>query len=178
MSELTGTGGGGGASGAMTLIQSKVLSAPASPITFSAIPGTYNHLLIQGVLKTTSVNAADNGLLQINGDVGGDYYTVGSTTAGAVAPANKSSTAATSLAFTIAGNAGPTNQSSVTRIFIPDYAQTTFNKIMEIFSGFITTCDDLIGFWNSTAAIVSLSFTNSAAVNFATGSALYLYGIT
>jgi hypothetical protein len=149
-------------------------------ITFSSIPGTYKHLQIRFVARTTS---SAQGTLRFNGDSSTNYsahtlwaYAGGSTTSSSDPGSFYNGIFMTSNNFT-----SSTNTYNAGIIDILDYTSTSKHKTVAIMQGFDINgnggCIELHSgtFFGSTAAITSLSITGSQA--FATGSNFALYGI-
>ena len=183
---ITASGGvlsatGGGTSGGLTLIASSIFSGAAASVTFSAIPGTYNHLMLVAMARTDRAAVSDGVLVTINGDVtGGDY-------AGNQILASGSSISVTGntgnyLCGVAAASAGAGQPGSFT-VDIPRYAGTVLEKILNTRGSFDSGAT-LNGvqininstIWGSTAAITSIELTPQHGVNFIAGSAFYLYG--
>lgn len=68
----TPSGSGGGA---WTLIQKQTVSSPTASVTFSAIPGTYNNLVLMA--SFTAATTSDNLAVQFNSDVTSGHYAWG-----------------------------------------------------------------------------------------------------
>jgi hypothetical protein len=148
----------------------------ASTITFSSIPGTYQHLQIRVFANDATGN---NIRLRINGDTGTNYTYHGirgdGSTVDAVAGTSQSSN-------WVAGYAGyTTNMFTVAVIDIHDYASTTKNKTVRSFAGYDQNGAGFSqlwsGLWLSTSAITSISLLNTGSANYVTNSTFALYGI-
>ena len=189
MGRTSGGSAGGGGGGAMELISSQVLAAPAGPVVFTAIPGTYNHLKFI-VLAATAV-ASNNDILVItfNADLSGDYDSeelnnssdtavefIVSVAAGSISPSGPRIAAADATAHT----------PGILEIDVPGYAGSTFLKLAKVLGGYVdaqkvstsTSWESSLGEWRNTAPITSVSFRSANNANFVVGSAFYMYGIT
>lgn len=148
-------------------------------ISFTSIPSTYKSLQIRSVGFGSSGGGMN---MQFNSDTATNYirhtlYGDGSTvTAGA-------NTGQTSIFFN--GRVTPlsTTYGEASIIDIVDYANTSKNKTVRIFSGADNNgtagaqeVDLFSGLWLSTAAISTITINISAGA-FATGSSIALYGI-
>ena len=175
---LSFSAGGSNGGNALTLI-STVYPSSAS-VTFSSIPGTYKHLQVRIVNRTTSTFDGD-GYWYINGDTTSSNYSYhvlrgnGSTVTSA-----GGANAGVIYGGLKMGNGSTANAYSVSIIDILDYANTNKNKTVRILSGRQGSSDPsavamFSGGWFSTAAINSLAFTSDTWVN---GSRFSLYGVS
>jgi hypothetical protein len=175
---------GGAAAGGGTSYESiatvTVGSGGSSSIDFTSIVGTYKHLQIRGIARSTSAVTASNLRLRFNSDTGSNYavHYLGGDGASAYAGASVSSTK---------GYAGLTSGASATSgimgasvVDILDYSNTSKNKTIRALSGV-----DLNGsgymeldssFWNNTGAVTSISLFFDSG-NLAQYSQFALYGI-
>lgn len=171
-----------GASG-LTLISRQVLAASASTVTFSAVPQTFENLILEIVARIDEAVANDSITLRFNGDSGASYdfeeiFAKGSTVGGFGALAATSAT----VGF-VPGSSAPANQPSFTRIKVGSYARTVFNKVTNSQSslfdgaGASTNCwsFSVAGNWRSTAAINEITLSPGGG-NFVTGSVFSVYG--
>lgn len=160
-------------------IASATGTGSSGTITFSSIPGTYQHLQIRAMIRGTASATRQDGIIRFNGTTSGDAYfhsvqgygTAVST--GAYTEqrfADDMVIAATSTADTY----------SCFVIDIHDYASTTKNKVTRSFGGYDANGSGYMGLvsnlWISTAAITSITVSVPTG-NFATGSVVSLYGI-
>ena len=148
-----------------------------SSVTFNSIPSTYKHLQIRFLSYTTS--GADYPFIRFNSDSGSNYviHRLYGNPPDAVA---NSGTAQTSIA---------TSQNTVVNyplvgvIDIIDYASSSKNKTVRIFSGFNTNNSSsqriqlFSGLWLNTNAITSITVANNASESWASGTSIALYGI-
>jgi len=171
-----GSGGGGGA---LTLISETILSSAAASVTFSAIAGTYRHLM----LYVLAQDSAGGGVMtcQFNGDTGANYNNVFFAGFGG-------STASSGTIGNTGGQLGNipgvalTNDAMAAVVDIPYYAKTTFNKnaVSRVNESSTTGAGLVIAdygvTWLNTAAIVSIALI--APNSFVIGSSFSLYGIS
>jgi len=162
-----------------TLINSTSLSSSAASVTFSAIPATYDDLILQisaradntGLLLQMTLNSAtstySNTLLLGNGST-------------------VSSTINTGQSYLRVGYVNPSGSTASTfssgEIYIPKYRSTTDKPISSI--GFTennaTTAyiANYANLWGTSSAITSITLDMSASSqNFVSGSTFWLYGI-
>lgn len=180
------TVGGGGSSGAMTLITDQVLGAPAATVVFTAIPATFKYLRLYYNGRCTDAGASDALYMQANGDSGGSHYVtnliIGSdaTLTGTASGDPKASLATIACAGSLANSTG-----SGTIDFV-DYANSTFLKQAVDTSTAVTGASVTAGatnniitswLWANTGPITSLTLGVFGGTNFVTGSRFTLYGI-
>ena len=178
--------GSSGGSGAEALLTAQILGAPGF-FDITSIPQTYNHLKFIVIARGAATAASDTLYLQLNADAGANYYTDMGKFSGATASGTE----------TLGGSLGrinPTmpaatgslaNSFSVNVVWIPGYASTTRIKswVATCHATATTATGNVVpvisgGTWNSTAAINEVAFAGLGTSNLATGSALYLYGVT
>jgi hypothetical protein len=160
-------------------------SGGASSITFSDIPGGFQHLQIRGF---TPFNVRD-GVIQCraNGDTTTANYRY-HWLSGNGASASAYSFASGYIEFAYDGNAAP--NSSAPKAFVLDlldYASTSKAKTTRSFCGIDVNGGGMVqvtsGLWTSTAAVTSLVFTQSGnlggygAQNFAQHTTFALFGV-
>lgn len=164
------------ASGAFESIATATGTGSSGTITFSNIPGTYQHLQIR-YLNTTS-SSGESVLMQFNSDTGSNYTRHWIRGQGSTASA--SGTASTTSIYVGSTNSGTdTTYPEVSIIDIHDYASTSKNKTARAFTGIDKNGSGdvqlLSGLWQSTSAITSIKLFITA--NFTTNSVFALYGI-
>lgn len=173
--------------GAMTLISSNVLGSPAANFTFSSIPGSYNHLRLMVVARSALNAAADNFAVQVNADSNTNYGQIGVSNTGSTVASDGALNLTSWHAQVTDLAAATSNASNASTLIIdlPYYANTTFQKVGTWWSGWISGFDltghdvrHTIGWRATPAAVTSIKVFNIGTVNFVTGSAAYLYGIT
>ncbi len=175
---LTAAANGSGGSAGITLIQEQILGSPASSVTFSAIPGTYRHLLLYYISQSSNGNAVV--YVQFNGDTGSNYSTAYMYDNGQFGTSYATSQALTGV---VNLSTAPAGDAAINIINIPYYAQTTFNKVTQsqnfrldaATTGHVTVVGTS---WANTAAITSLLLAISGGGNFVAGSIFTLYGIS
>ena len=169
-----------------TLINSTSLSSSAASVTFSAIPATYDDLVLRVSARTDLAgNIYDWLTLQFNSDAGTTFSGT------ALASANGStvfSQRTTNSTFNRWEMVGQGNTAAVTtantfgnvEIYIPSY-RVSQNKPYS--SHFVTEDNDVptyngvtAALWRNTAAITSMTI-NKFGTNFVSGSTFWLYGI-
>lgn len=150
-----------------TPIASQTLSSAAATVTFSGIPQTYTDLVVvTNVLASGSFYVAN-----INGDTGNNYSRTRMLGNGSTAASDRS----TNLNSLIIDNSNSTNWTMATIHFM-NYSNTTTNKtILSRGNGAAYDVSAMVHLWRNTAAITSISFTQSS--NFSAGSTFTLYGI-
>jgi hypothetical protein len=163
---------GSGGGGAIQLISKVVLSTAQPSVTFSSIPQNYTNLIIEMTFSGDSSTAGDVAML-FNGDTGTNYnftniYPSGSTTS--------ATTLSGANHIQVNYHAVANGTASYSRIHIPLYSGTTFQKVAEInYNQEGTAGLHVNGYWNNTAAITSITLSQPAG-NFVVGSTFSLYG--
>ena len=171
--------------GAMTQIAQTVLSSPASSVTFSSIPGTYNELRLVGTGASSCSATTDDVYIQFNGDTATHYANTFIYTYGGSGSALTSTQ--TNVAQPDAGQiSGSTafRQGGTFSVSIPQYANTTFAKYATTAgAGAENSTRQLVGrtgslLWTQTTAITSIGIhLYCASANFVAGSVFTLYGV-
>ena len=166
--------------GGMTLIAETVLGSAAASITFSSIPATYRHLIIElSGRSDTATTGVENLFMRFNGDSSAIYdwqeHRAEGGTPGSVRVGDDTSHRIGRLVRD-SNTAGYVTKVSIR---IPSYRDTTFFKGFEgvhgsMFNG-SSTVSVHTGNWRSTAAITSITI--QATGNFLTGSVASLYGL-
>jgi hypothetical protein len=168
-------------------IASATGTGSSNTITFSSIAGTYQHLQIRAMTRTTNTSTSVGRLdIRFNGDSASNYTVHNLTGDGATAAAEGFSSQ-TELEIRSMGSAGGSmlsNTMAVHIIDIQDYASTTRNKTMRAFSGIddnntngMTRVGLHSGVWMSTSAITSIELRNPSGGSWATTTQFALYGI-
>lgn len=173
------------AAGATALIASQVLGSNASNITFSSISGSYNHLRLLVIARSTYAPTSAPLTLQANGiSSGGAHYgwqTSGTgNTVGSYGPSDGSVDLGS-----CPGATANANSAAVVVVDIPGYALTTFQKVAMVQGGYAANSGSgdaklthFVARINTTAAITSLVIATQSGESLVAGSAAYLYGIT
>lgn len=177
----------GGISGTgLVLLFSSTLAAPAATIDTGAggIAAGHGDLMLFALFRSTlAANNSDNVQMRVNADAGNNYWwswvrnLTGAVSAPAGVPDSSAviaQAAATSLAAAEAGYSS---------LRIPLYDKTTFNKGGDSAGGWygVSAGNQYTNWWAgwrwlNTAAITRLAFTLASGSNFATGSAVEIYG--
>lgn len=161
-----------------TPIVSNTLSSGTTTVTFSSIPDTYTDLILQ---VQATVASGNYGLkIQFNSDTGTNYsncflYGTGS----AVGSTRNGTTNQINLAYAaLLGASSPW----ISTTHIQSYANTSVNGKIAISrdggNGANAGTDAIVSLWRSTAAINTITITNTGSgINFSAGSIFTLYGI-
>ena len=155
-------------------------------ISFTAIPGTYKHLLLLGQFQSDNAGN-DDILLTFNSDGGVNYsYSNGGTDYPLGGPSNPFTGGATGQTSILLYSATPGIAAALPgslRLEIPNYIGTTFNKLLTYqataalgATGAIRTIFGS-GVWLSTAAITRIDLVVRVGTEFNQGSYAALYGI-
>jgi hypothetical protein len=170
-------------SGGLPLLDAVALTEEAAAITFTDIPGTYSALQLHLEARGTYAGSSLNVRLRFNGDAGSNYDTQVLDAYGSTAEAGEYFAAPQILAVQIPGADAPADVAGGTRIELPNYAGTTFEKRVQSHGGgkFSTAGDGMEvwlaqGYWRNTDAITAIELTPSAG-DFAIGSTARLYGV-
>ncbi len=164
-------------------IATVTLGSDTATITFSSIPSTYKHLQIRGIFRSSTGSAVDNLAFRLNGDTGANYAThtlIGNGSAASAAAFTGNNFMYLPSASPDAANASALFAGAV--IDILDYANTSKNTTVRSLNGY----DDngatayrrvqlSSGLWLNTAAVTSITFSNSG--NLAAATSFALYGI-
>jgi hypothetical protein len=176
ISAVSGGGGGGG------FVLSSTLSSPASTITISSIPNTAHIIEIQFSGLMVSGASLSNLKLQFNGDTGSNYGFQGTKAlVGSSFNLNSSGQTGLSVIDNLGSVGGPV-PIDVATVTVPNYAGTTLPKgVTSLGFGSQSNANsfmasDMSGYWNSTAAINSITFSNNASNNFAIGTSVTVFG--
>lgn len=172
--------------GAFVSIASATGTGSSNTITFSSIPGTYQHLQIRitGQSTDTSLNTLVSLITRFNSDTAANYnYHTMYGDGTAVTASGNASTTSIGIFGTAWRSTTASNTFGVGIIDIHDYASTSKYKTIRSFSGGdanLGTAQERVflqsGSWMSTSAITSISFELNNG-NYATGSTFALYGI-
>jgi hypothetical protein len=166
-------------------INQTTLGSNTASVTFSSIPNTYTHLELLIQARSGHGSMGDFVLVRYNGDsTSGNYayqmMIINGTTV--VCDGNPSSS------FTgfpaISGNGNTSNIFGICRLIIPEYKNTSVTKTGfaqgNSASGSISYTGSTTNgmYWNSTAAISSITLSLNSGNSFLTGSTFSLYGFT
>ena len=156
-------------------IATTILGSSASTITLSSIPSTYTDLVLTANYEASS--AAASGGIQLNGDTtAGNYFfehlaNMGSSATGGERVGNRG--------WLNWKYGSTTNTSNIFEMHILQYANTSISKTALMRGGNTAHNELLVGRWNSTAAINSITLDGSyGGFNFLSGATVTLWGIT
>lgn len=155
-------------------------SGGASSIEFTSIPGTYQHLQIRAILRTTRAAVFDSVNIKFNGSSTGyahhQLYGGGSTGAAGAASATAINTAGL-----FNSDSSGASRYGVMVLDVLDYATASKTRVLRHLSGADDNTTGWIGvgsgLWDSTSAVTSIALTSNAAANFTQYSTAALYGI-
>lgn len=165
-------------------IASNTLSVDTATVTFSSIPGTYQHLQLRIMARGTK--AADTGnpiRIQFNSDTGTNYVFHRLVGNGSAASSAAGTSQAAIQSARIPESSAATDVFGVQIVDIHDYASSTKNKTTRTFGG-VDNNEAVTGYqihlgsglWLSTSAITSITLAPTSN-NFKAGSTFALYGI-
>jgi hypothetical protein len=176
---LLSQGGGGGAAGAFELIESQVLAATATSVTFSSIPQTYKHLQVRFTSRFTDAFTSSNFSFRVNGDTGSNYASHRITNQSASISADNLSATSTPYLGFMPGGSTTANTFNSGIIDLLDYTSTVKTKTFKAFIGSESSSRMSIGggLWNNTSAVTSLTFREPSGLTLAIGCRFSLYGI-
>jgi hypothetical protein len=160
-----------------TPLATQTLGSAAASVTFSSISGAYTDLIL--VFNGGKSIAGSSVDFRFNSDSGSNYSFTEIYGNGTTAASQRVSSATYgSLAY----NAVPDSTLTSTIIMnIMNYSNTTTNKTAISRNGSIGTSfpgtEAIVNLWRSTAAINTITLSNSSAANFSIGSTFTLYGV-
>ena len=174
--------GAAGGGGAFESIATATGTGSANTITFTSIPGTYQHLQIRGIGKGTyNQDSAGAIAVTVNSDTSSayNYHWLTGSGIGAAAGGSASDTAMW-LGNAVNSGSGVTNMTNAVVIDVLDYGSTSKNKTFRAFDGNDRNGSGAIylfsGLWRSTSAITSITLKNNDG-NWTTSTTFALYGI-
>ena len=162
-------------------IASTTLTTATSTITFSSIPGTYEHLQLRIYSKNDCTTGVGLIYLRMNNDTASNYAWHllngnGASGNGSGATANSSMY----LGYDPGTQTGGANMFGCTIIEIADYASSNKYKTVRSFTGEDRNGAGTVGLhsglWLSTTAINRLDIRPRPTFNFVSGSVFALYG--
>ena len=162
----------------------QVATTAVSSLTVSGIPSTYKHLRIYTWCRTTRSAYIDSMYMRFNGDSGSNYNHSGVEGESASTVAGYNAQSQTGIYW---GRAGASTQGQLRGLGVVDifnYSNTNITKSINSLSGIdyggslqggnlIT----MVGGWNNTAAISSITFYPGVGPNIQTDSVFQIYGI-
>ena len=167
-----------------TLISSNVLSSSAASVTFSAIPSTFTDLVLRCSVRTDALPGdASFYTLTFNGVTSNFSYTVIRANSSTVSSIRGTSTTQIITPGLSTGNDTANTFGSV-EFYIPSYTLSQ-NKPVSGFGMAETNASFTnanasgvtAGLWSNTAAISSVTLTESNSNTYSIGSSFYLYGL-
>lgn len=175
-------------SGGALLISSLVLGSPATDFTFSSIPGSYNHLRLVVVARSSESQPAESFAVQFNGDTGANYDAMalwGSNATGGGSHTSGASSLTSIGSLDLPGATATANVPGRLTLEIPCYSQSVFSKTGSWEAGFNdpltlaahTGVNRQEILWRSTDPITSIKVFPVFGPDFIAGSSAYLYGI-
>lgn len=155
-------------------ISTTTVTGSDASITFSSIPGTYTDLML--VIQGAATAGSNQLELRFNSDAGANYDR------GGLYGNNSLATAAIGLTQGITTQASGSVTNGLTYLTLFGYSQTTLNKLylsrtVNVASG-VFGGGLLVGRWNSTAAITSITIYGTSLGTLVVGTMATLYGIT
>lgn len=162
------------------LINSISLGSSAASVTFSAIPATYDDLLL--VANARSDNPSNSERVDITfNSITSNYSSTRLVGNGSTASSGRVSSQPTFASFYDNAANSTSNTFSIQQYYIPKYA-SSINKVMSDFSAMennATTAFTVVSahLLRNTAVVTSITLTDGASSTLATGSSFYLYGI-
>jgi hypothetical protein len=174
-----------------TINETTLLNSTTSVVTWSAIPATFQHLLISVQARLTETTAlTDDITLTFNSDTGAHYsyldmYATNISGSMVNTQATNYSLAGIPAIRAAASQGGAPANAGGGFIWIPNYAAAAFNKSAYALTGAGNGTSSMIdgrvrwGFWNpaSQAAVTSVSLTAPGTSDFLVGSQFCLYGM-
>ncbi len=167
----------GGGGGSETLIAETTLASAATSIVFSSIPGTYDHLIIRGRIRTDRAATADGIIIEDNGDTTASHYS------GQVFYGSVSTVAAIASANAVVGRAtggtADADEFGIFEIIYMFYALTDQWKISmsDWALGVQTWRHVSAGAWKNTAAITQLEIKPQTGTHLAAETHVQLIGV-
>lgn len=162
-------------------IASTSISTATSTVTFSSIPGTYEHLQLRCYARSTDSGQYTHIRCRFNSSTSSiydDHYLYGNGS-GVVGDSGTNQTF--HYLFRIPGAGATSNCFGVYVIDLVDYASTNKNKVTRLLSGWNQNTS--VGeawftshSWRSTSAITSIELVSGSG-DFAVGSVFSLYGL-
>jgi hypothetical protein len=166
-------------------IQTVTLTSNQSSISFTSIPGTYKHLQVRGIARSSEAQPVTQCKLQFNSDTGSNYTFHALFGNGSSAASEGYGTGVVNGVTPVLRIPAATAASSLfglTVIDILDYANTNKYKTVRSLNGYDSNGSGQVnltsGLWTSTSAVTSIQITHQAgSAEFVQYSSLALYGI-
>ena len=167
--------------GGFTLLQTITANNTVTAYTTSTIPGTYKHILITGIGLQEAGSNDGSFSVRLNGDTGSNYTRYRHVVSGTTWAENVSYSTQMDLLGVMAQSSQGVDAYGQVEIWLYDYAQTATNKPMFAFgSSFNATLNKKCwsnGVWKNTAAITSITLTDTNSANFLAGT-FRVYGVS
>lgn len=166
------------------------LGAPAASLAFTSIPSGFRNLHLMATLRADNASTFNQGLLRLNNDSTSGHYAwqLLKATGTAAPTANESGAAAQSAInqLFVPGANALANCPSTHKLFIPNYAGTTFFKMVRLIDGyFVGTAfnttgqleeHEILGIWNQTTAVNEIDMIPGSSANYVVGSTVTVQG--
>jgi len=174
------------AASAFESIASATGTGSSATITFSSIPGTYQHLQIRGITRTTT-NTPEPGNtfwdVTFNSDTGANYARHRINGNGSSAGALGESSQNACRIYSVGSRGTENNRMGACILDIHDYASTSKYKTVRAIGGIDVNAastngeiSSSSGLWMNTSAVTSITLTIGSG-NFASNTQIALYGI-
>lgn len=179
---LHGVWASGGLAGDFEHIETQTVGAGgAASVTFSSIPGTYKHLEIRGIARTTYAYANTTIVYRCNSDSAANYSVHLLYGDGSAASSTAGTNTTHAQGTLVSANTGTANVFGAIITQLLDYANTSKYKTFRHLGGVdLNTTDGGIrlnsGSWRNTNAVTSLTILDFNGGNFAQYSTFSLYG--
>ena len=165
-----------------TLINSNVLSSSAASVTFSSIPATYTDLVLRWSARLDNNSVDEKFTLNTTGGTSHSETIIKWNAAHGTPVASGRATGLGYVETMADASTWTSNTFSSSEAYIPNYANTSYNKPFGVVSmtefNATDTWNTLVaGLLNSTSAITQLTIAPSSG-NYVSGSSFYLYGIS
>jgi len=165
-------------------IQTIPVTTTTPSITFSAIPATYTHLQVRGLLRNTRTSdRSGSPAMRFNGDTGANYFYHRMYGDGAAAGADAGTSQSQMYGIGMATDLNTSGIFGVAIWDILDYANTNKNKTIRVLCGMdnnrttdVGSVGLTSGAWNNTSAITSITIFPNVN-DWSVGSTFALYGI-
>ena len=168
-------------SGGFTLLQTITANNTVTAYTTSTIPGTYKHILITAIGLQEGGSNDGSFSVRLNGDTGSNYTRYRHVVSGGTWTENVAYTTQMDLQGVMAQSGQGVDAYGQVEIWLYDYAQTATNKPMFAFgSSFNASVNKKCwsnGVWKNTAAITSITLTDTNSANFLAGT-FRIYGVS
>ena len=168
-------------SGGFTLLQTITANNTVTAYTTSTIPGTYKHILITGIGLQEGGSNDGSFSVRLNGDTASNYTRYRHVVSGGTWTENVAYTTQMDLQGVMAQSGQGVDAYGQVEIWLYDYAQTATNKPMFAFgSSFNSSTNKKCwsnGVWKNTAAITSITLTDTNSANFLAGT-FRIYGVS